>query len=252
MLKFIWIFILGSISYCLPVWADEDTGKILYESQCAVCHGADAKASGPLAQKNIPPTPDLTSPAFQKRLAEYPGIIVSSLVLRPNLALLSTTLKDNNVTLPPHTFTADDLRALNQYILTLIKPTPHASTFNLIGTWKLLSTEEQDQNGTWQPQCHTPTGILIYAASGYMAVAVNCMRAENSKTPSFTPQDMTFYAGQYSLQQDKVIHFVQNSSDPAYYGKALVRKIKILDTNKIILIVNGTKHLVQLTWQRIN
>ena len=34
--------------------------------------------------KSNPPTPDLTTPAFKKRLNDYPGVIVSSVILRPN------------------------------------------------------------------------------------------------------------------------------------------------------------------------
>src|SRR5260221_1770903 len=95
-------------------------GKKLYESRCAICHGEDARATGPLAQKSSPPTPDLTSKAFQNRLAEYPGIIVASLVFSPNKNLILGTLKEYGIVLPKHVWTDYELRAINQYILTLI------------------------------------------------------------------------------------------------------------------------------------
>lgn len=103
-----------------PALANSDVGKQLYESRCAICHGPDAKASGPLAQKSDPPTPNLTTPTFRKRLTEYPGVIVSSVVLRPNGNLIPNILKENGVKVPAHTWTEDELRALNQYMLTLI------------------------------------------------------------------------------------------------------------------------------------
>jgi antibiotic biosynthesis monooxygenase (ABM) superfamily enzyme len=56
-----------------------------------MCHGSDAKASGPLAHKSNPSTPDLTTAAFKKRLADYPGVIVSSIILRPNGDLITFT-----------------------------------------------------------------------------------------------------------------------------------------------------------------
>lgn len=107
-------------------WAttQANIGKKLFESRCAMCHGDDAKATGPLAKKSNPPTPDLTSCAFQEKLVKFPGVIVSSIVLRPNQALLSKTLKENNVVLPHKQWTDDDLRALNQYMLTLIYEHP--------------------------------------------------------------------------------------------------------------------------------
>lgn len=85
-----------------------------------MCHGTDLKATGPLANKSNPPTPDLTTPAFKKRLHEYPGVIVSSVILRPNGDLIPRTLRENGVKVPPHAWTINDLRDLNQYMIGLI------------------------------------------------------------------------------------------------------------------------------------
>lgn len=81
-----------------------------------MCHGADLKATGPLANKSTPPTPNLTTPAFKKRLSDYPGVIVSSIILRPNGDLIPRTLRENGVKLAPHTWTIQDLRDLNEYM----------------------------------------------------------------------------------------------------------------------------------------
>jgi len=113
------IFIVSLMAFSTN-FADVDKGKQLYETRCAMCHGSDAHATGYLAHKSNPPTPDLTTPAFQKRLREYPGVIVSSVVLRPNGNLIPNILKENGINIPPHTWTDDELRALNQYMLKLI------------------------------------------------------------------------------------------------------------------------------------
>ena len=102
--------------------SDLNVGQQLYQSRCAMCQGADAKATGPLAQKSNPPTPDLTTTAFKKRLTDYPGVIVAAVVLRPNGNLIPNTLRENGIKLPDHTWTEDELRALNAYMLTLIFP----------------------------------------------------------------------------------------------------------------------------------
>jgi mono/diheme cytochrome c family protein len=120
------IFVLGLI-YFQASFADIDSGKRLYESRCAVCHGVDAKATGRLAQKSNPPTPDLTTTEFKKRLADYPGVIVASVVLRPNGNLIPNILRENGVKIPTHVWTEDELRALNQYMLTLIFPKTETS-----------------------------------------------------------------------------------------------------------------------------
>ncbi|WP_456022090.1 c-type cytochrome [Pseudomonas protegens] len=101
-------------------FADNSNGKNLYSQRCAVCHGADIKGTGPLAHKSNPPTPDLTTPAFKKRLNEYPGAIVSSIILRPNGNLIPKTLKDNGVKIPPHAWSIKDLRDLHEYMSGVI------------------------------------------------------------------------------------------------------------------------------------
>jgi Cytochrome c, mono- and diheme variants len=98
----------------------DNNGKNLYSQRCAVCHGADIKGSGPLANKSNPPTPDLTTPVFKKRLNDYPGVIVSSIILRPNGDLIPRTLRENGVKIPPHAWSIQDLRDLNQYMNSVI------------------------------------------------------------------------------------------------------------------------------------
>ncbi|VVQ18671.1 hypothetical protein PS925_04474 [Pseudomonas fluorescens] len=101
-------------------FADNSNGKNLYSQRCAVCHGADIKGTGPLAHKSNPPTPDLTTPAFKKRLNEYPGVIVSSIILRPNGNLIPKTLQENGVKIPPHAWSIKDLRDLHEYMSGVI------------------------------------------------------------------------------------------------------------------------------------
>lgn len=108
-----------SLTQTLLSFADNN-GKNLYSQRCAVCHGADIKGTGPLAHKSNPPTPDLTTSAFKKRLNDYPGVIVSSIILRPNGDLIPRTLRENGVKIPPHAWSIKDLRDLNQYMNSVI------------------------------------------------------------------------------------------------------------------------------------
>lgn len=101
-------------------FAQDINGKTLFTQRCAMCHGADIKGTGPLAKKSNPPTPDLTTAAFKKRLHDYPGVIVSSVILRPNGDLIPRTLRENGVRLAPHTWTVQDFRDLNKYMSGVI------------------------------------------------------------------------------------------------------------------------------------
>jgi len=73
-----------------------------------------------LANKSVPPTPDLTTSAFKKRLLDYPGVIVSSVILRPNGDLIPRTLRENGVALPAFAWTVKDFRDLNEYMTDII------------------------------------------------------------------------------------------------------------------------------------
>lgn len=121
------LFVVMSGFFALPQaaisHADTANGKALYSQRCAVCHGADIKGTGPLARKSNPPTPDLTTAAFRKRLSDYPGVIVSSVILRPNGDLIPKTLRENGVKIPPHAWSVNDFRDLNQYMSGVISHT---------------------------------------------------------------------------------------------------------------------------------
>ncbi|AZF06798.1 hypothetical protein C4J94_4047 [Pseudomonas sp. R5-89-07] len=47
---------------------------------------------------------------------DYPGVIVSSVILRPNGDLIPNTLRENGVKLAPHAWSVKDFRDLNQYM----------------------------------------------------------------------------------------------------------------------------------------
>ena len=103
-----------------PALAENINGRNLFQQRCAMCHGADIKGTGPLARKSNPPTPDLTTAAFKKRLIDYLGVIVSSVILRPNGDLIPRTLRENGVKVPPHAWTVKDFRDLHEYMTGVI------------------------------------------------------------------------------------------------------------------------------------
>ena len=119
-LLFIATLVILSLMQTSSSFADNANGKKLYVQRCAMCHGADIKGTGPLANKSNPPTPDLTTSAFKKRLHDYPGVIVSSVILRPNGDLIPKTLWENGVKLAPYAWKVQDFRDLHQYMSAVI------------------------------------------------------------------------------------------------------------------------------------
>ncbi|WP_082239579.1 c-type cytochrome [Pseudomonas lini] len=121
-MKILFIALLGILSLIQTSLslADNVNGKNLYLQRCVMCHGIDIKGTGPLANKSNPPTPDLTTPVFKKRLNDYPGVIVSSIILRPSGSLIPKTLRENGVKIPPHAWSVNDLRDLHQYMSGVI------------------------------------------------------------------------------------------------------------------------------------
>lgn len=125
-MKLLCIALLGllSLTQLSLSFADNVNGEKLYSQRCMMCHGLNLKGTGPLANKSTPATPDLTRSAFKKRLKDYPGVIVSSIILRPNGDLIPRTLKENGVKLPAHAWSVKDLRDLNEYMNGVISKSP--------------------------------------------------------------------------------------------------------------------------------
>lgn len=121
-MKIVFIASLGlfSLAQASLSFADNANGKNLYTQRCSMCHGTDIKGTGPLAHKSTPPTPDLTTATFKQRLHDYPGVIVSSIILRPNGDLIPRTLRENGVKVAPHAWSVKDFRDLNQYMIGVI------------------------------------------------------------------------------------------------------------------------------------
>ena len=115
--------LLGTVALisASPSCAQDVNGRGLYLQRCSMCHGSDLKGTGPLANKSDPPAPDLTTSAFKSRLSAYPGVIVSSIILRRNGDLIPRTLRNNGVKLPEHSWSINDLRDINQYMSSVIK-----------------------------------------------------------------------------------------------------------------------------------
>ncbi len=126
-----------------------------------------------------------------------------------------------------------------------------AGNESLVGTWSLVSMEKQEANGQWVARCPSPNGLITYTNQGYMAVGINCMKAEGSNEPSSEIKDGIFYTGTYVFKGNLLSHQVLNSSDPIFYQKELSREVQFNRDGSITLVGKGkTGMLVRLVWKR--
>jgi hypothetical protein len=96
-------------------------------------------------------------------------------------------------------------------------------------------------------------GLITYTDQGYMAVGINCMLAEGSAEPSMDIKDTVFYTGTYQVIGEKVIHQIQNSSSPVFYGKNFARSFKFSGKKRVELIGKGINgKLVKLVWEKVS
>ena len=107
----------------------------------------------------------------------------------------------------------------------------------LIGTWKVLSYENEFQDGSPRRALYgqNPTGYIILTAEGRMAAIVEGEGRKPAKTDEERAallRTMLAYSGMYRLDGDKWITKVDVSWNPAWNGTEQVRFYK-LDGNRL-------------------
>jgi hypothetical protein len=106
----------------------------------------------------------------------------------------------------------------------------------IVGTWKLVSTEETMKDGTTRPFPSLGPhgkGFLMYQRDGYMcAVLMNPDRPKWADPVHVTPEekiaaaDGTFaYCGRYEIDVKRkwIVHLPEVATDPGYVGSRQVR-----------------------------
>jgi hypothetical protein len=112
-----------------------------------------------------------------------------------------------------------------------------------VGTWSLLGWHEQGADGAVlrHPFGEHPLGRLIYTPDGKMTGILAAADAE----------DFLSYSGAFRLEDDRVVHSVDISSERRFLGSDLVRLVD-LDGDDLTLRTltdrNGTHNV--LRWRR--
>jgi lipocalin-like protein len=115
----------------------------------------------------------------------------------------------------------------------------------IVGTWKLVSTEETMKDGTTRP-IYGPhgKGFLMYQRDGYMcADVVNPDRPKWADPVHATPEekvaaaDGTFaYCGRYEIdvKQKQIVHLPEVATDLGYVGSRQIRPY-VFEGGRLIL-----------------
>jgi putative RNA 2'-phosphotransferase len=130
----------------------------------------------------------------------------------------------------------------------------------LVGAWRLVSFEElQPGGGVVHPYGERPAGLLVYEATGRMAVQV--MRRDrkalsSNELESVPPEELkqavegfTAFFGTYEIDEQErvIIHRVEGHLLPNSVGKDLRRRFE-LSGDRLILMPAATR---RVTWERI-
>jgi hypothetical protein len=136
----------------------------------------------------------------------------------------------------------------------------------LIGTWRLISWENWDENDHISyPLGEDALGYIIYNPDGYMFVAI--MRPEREKFAagdllSGTPEERAqaagtyvSYCGRYQFRGETVIHHVELSLFPNWEGVEQERLVEVRGDRMTLstrpMLFGGMQRSAHLIWERL-
>lgn len=134
----------------------------------------------------------------------------------------------------------------------------------IAGTWTLDFWNRYDSDGqTSQPFGSAPSGVLVYAPDGGMAVmmtAADRPTLETDDPVGGSEQERAdaystclAYVGSYRIEDDVVIHELETSLFPNWSGTEQVRPF-LIDDNKLVLQVRDADERLtnEIAWHRRN
>ena len=133
-------------------------------------------------------------------------------------------------------------------------------TGNFIGMWRLVAFEERQANGEVTfPYGQNPLGLLVYDASGNMAVQIMSRQREPLSARDLSEIDgekiretvagFTAFFGKYEIDEAHqiIIHRVEGHLWPASIGKDLPRVYEFSD-HQLILKPSANRRVI---WERV-
>jgi hypothetical protein len=136
----------------------------------------------------------------------------------------------------------------------------------LVGTWRLISWENRDLDGTINyPLGEDAVGYIMYNEDGYVFVAI--MRSDRAKfavgdllsgsieEKAYAAGTYVSYCGRYEFRGDTVIHHVELSLFPNWVGVEQERLVEIkgdqLTVSTRPMLFGGAQRTAHLIWERV-
>jgi len=136
----------------------------------------------------------------------------------------------------------------------------------LVGTWKLVSTEQTLEDGTTRPYPEygpNGKGFLMYTRDGYM-----CADLVNPNRPKWVDPDKPTteekiaagdgsfaYCGRYEIdvKEHRIIHLPEVATDPGYVGSRQIRPYKFENGRLVLGDVSTTPGVVRwkILWEKV-
>jgi hypothetical protein len=127
----------------------------------------------------------------------------------------------------------------------------------LLGAWSLVSCIHYRDDEATPAYGDPPSGQIQYTADGRMsAFLMDPAWAARGKPAADSRTEFFAYAGTWRLEGDEVTHEVLFCSHPGSIGARFVRRLTVLDDDRIELLTapevstSGRTHVSRLVWQR--
>jgi hypothetical protein len=139
------------------------------------------------------------------------------------------------------------MSALGLPAQTNMAPVPDTTSIreNLIGSWRLISRDEQSADGKMQTRTDA-AGVIMYTADGHMAVQI--MLPDKSEAPSnpvqYQQAGYEAYQGTYTIDEKAhtVTHHVESALVRSLIGKDLTRVYRFEGKRLILKSSRADEH----------
>ncbi|MEJ8662129.1 MULTISPECIES: lipocalin-like domain-containing protein [Streptomyces] len=124
---------------------------------------------------------------------------------------------------------------------------------SLVGAWALEDFSETCQGTVIRPLGERPSGVLLYAADGWMSALLT---ADPDVAPVASHVQETVgrtvaYAGRWEREADgPVMHLIQASHYAPWVGTTLVRDVRFSPGRLELTAAGADESLLRLRWRR--